>query len=209
MENAETQAANNGKAKPILLRDVIRIDKGTDAWPNAILVDSGSVIEFYIRSRGPYGFMYRLTTDNETIVDGLYYSDSSGSGNDATLSCRRQQSDQSSTLRVDSFRSKGLTTTEQKTRYWSCNIQTWRLLGFEQPQGTKLGASRGGVEARVEGGALDTIGPKSTTTFGTIWNPNTESSPNGYLRVFFFVFADPQAKSEFCQAYADANPDDF
>lgn len=51
----EAIAANSGKAPPRLYRNI-----SGQSFQNAVIVDNGSVVQFKIRSRGPYGFGYRI-----------------------------------------------------------------------------------------------------------------------------------------------------
>lgn len=48
-------AANSGKAPPRLYRNI-----SGQSFQNAVIVDNGSVVQFKVRSRGPFGFGYRV-----------------------------------------------------------------------------------------------------------------------------------------------------
>jgi hypothetical protein len=58
------------------LRNVLHPGSGS-GFPNAVICDSGSVIEFIIKSKGPRGCGYTVRSGMESIADALYFCDTS------------------------------------------------------------------------------------------------------------------------------------
>jgi hypothetical protein len=72
----DAAAANSGKAAPRLYRNI-----SGQSFNNAVVVDNSSVVQFKIRSRGQFGFGYRIYAGlrdirgrtRDVIADRLYY----------------------------------------------------------------------------------------------------------------------------------------
>lgn len=154
-EDPIAREANEGKFQPVMLSEVKRIDRSNgDLSPHVVLLEQGSHIEFQIKGKGKYGFGYKISTDNEEIVKGLYRTDDEGKNEYITSSLRRYQ-DQEKTLMVDNFRRMEITAKNDKGNFMFCNIEAWELEGFtrNEPQSSYL-SSIGGAAAWWLGSAL-------------------------------------------------------
>lgn len=207
---------NKGKSEPIMLKNVVHADTGR-GFPNAVICDAGSEIEFIIRSKGPRGFGYSVRSSHESIADALYYCDQSSNGNDwqvLTLPYYYSQNKKNISIKVDDWATLGVAQNKElRERYWECRFITWPVFGFTTIDGKAFGSARGGqAEADVKGAGVHS-GSQVSEGPGTvkhIYQPaNPEAENNGFLTMYFFVFADQDAKRNFYTSYLKGRSEDF
>ncbi len=206
----KAREGNKGKGQPIMLSEVNRIDKVDEGIsPYVALLEEGSHIEFQLKGKGPCGFGFSIATGHGDIVTKLYRSDCEGTNNYLTVCARRYQAEPK-TIMVDSFKTIGVTSPEEKVKYMFCDIKAWELESFtkdgiEYPRRVKRECAV--VKADVKGGGLHQ-GQESESKFGSI--SNTKDGPSiGSLRLQFLIFADQKARDQFYKSYQDLTPDDF
>jgi len=213
-EDEQAKQQNNGKPQPVLIRNLIKVDDPTGiSYPNVVVVQSGSVIKFNIKSKGPYGYGYRIRTDKEPIVDRLYCLDKEGKNAELIASVRKYQLT-GSMIRVDDFKTLGYGVDKERTKaseVWICRIESWNVFGFIDDYSRTYGTPRGETEVTVsligagagEWGKSNEIFTKARQVFEV----DPEAQKNGYLSFYFFVFASMKEQEQFFQLYKAALPD--
>lgn len=207
-DDDDAKQQNIGKSQPIMLRDVT---SKSGVFPNAIIVDSGSVIKFMVKSQGPSGYGFRIKTDAQAIVDKLYCLDKNRTQKPIVDSVRRFQTS-NSLIRVDDWKSIGLDTKEEQNKRWSCRITSWKVYGFlDVEEAIYYGLARDAVEANVKGAATYEWKESSQkfTKITSIYEDDPDTQNNGYLHLYFFVFSDPEEKNRFFELYEAPSTDGF
>jgi hypothetical protein len=192
------------------------LQKGTNkGFPNAVICDRGSNIEFVLKSRGPRGYGFHAASGKEVICDRLYCADfSERPGQNHlvdSLSCFTINGKAGGYIRVDDWGMLGVSQDRDlREQYWSCKIYTWPIYGFHSA-GKIFGTPRG-AEADVKGAGVHG-GDQSSLTYATISHINEpddrEAGNNGYVTLYFFVFSDLQKKKEFYETYELGESGDF
>jgi hypothetical protein len=204
-DDADAKNDNNGKAEPIMLRDVISADEDQDYFGNAVIVDAGSIISFVVKSKGPVGYGYRIRTDAEPIVDRLYRCDPNAPMAALSDSVRRYQNTRT-LIKVDDPRNLtkqvGM---DQLAKRWGCRITSWNVHGYLHSDSTYYGVSRSERVVDSRPGVVVQGGPSGQEfeTIDQINEDNPDTKTNGYLHLYFFVFSDAKAKQDYFQLYKD------
>jgi hypothetical protein len=213
--DAKVQALNQGLSEPIMLSSVLKKDSGK-GFPNAVICDRGSNIEFVLKSRGARGYGFHVESGKEVICDRIYCVDTSEKPGQShivdTLPCFIIDGKPGSNIKVDDWATLGVAQDrELREQYWSCKIYTWPIFGFIY-NGQPYGTPRGPAEADVVGSAIHS-GDQSQATFGTLSNlkepDDRQASNNGYLTIYFFSFADLAKKKAFYEAQELGESGDF
>jgi hypothetical protein len=213
--NDEVKKLNQGKDEPIMLKDVTRV--GTDqGFPNAVICDRGSNIEFGLKSKGPYGYGIHIASGQEVICERLYCIDTTNSPGQAlvedVIHFYHRDSKSGSFIRVDDFPTLGIEgDREAKAKYWSCRVFTWPIFGFKK--GERIyGRARGEATAKVLG-----AGPtQGNVSHGVVEKfellseePDRQAKNNGMCTIYFFVFEKLQDKKEFYTTHSLGAVSDF
>ncbi len=209
----EARSENENKSQPIMLTDVKRIDKhDVGTFEHAILLESGSHIEFVIRARGPLGFGYKIYTDKEIIVEKLYQIHTEQHYNFTESYLRRYQNN-ARTIKVDNFSDLGIKDNEEKGKMMFCNIECFKIYNMVY-NGTYYNAGRQlehSVKANIKGGGVHQ-GSYSESKFNEglscINKDRNFLIDSGKLRIAFLVFANQEAKNKFYNSYQDIKIDE-
>ncbi|MDW7662468.1 hypothetical protein [Halomonas sp.] len=212
-EDENVKKLNEGKSQPVMLGDVV-IPSSGKGFPNAVIVDAGSNIQFIMRSKGPRGFGYHVKTAKETIAQ-LYCCDTKDkpSGESRVRLAYYYKDNKMYNIKVDDWNTMGVAQDKDlREQYWQCRIVTWPVYGFMK-DGKSYGTPREGTaEVDVKGGGAhsgDAV-DSSVGRVDKIKEPkDPENNNNGYLTMNFFVFKDPEAKKAFYETYKTGSSDDF
>jgi hypothetical protein len=214
-DDAKVREQNKGLSQPIMLSNVIKKDSNK-GFPNAVICDRGSNIQFMLKSRGPRGYGYHVESGKEVIVDSLYCIDMSDKPGQNPAVCHLQCYATSArwghNIKVDDWATLGvaqdLGLAEQ---YWSCRIYTWPLYGFVK-DGKAYGTPRGPAEADVKGAGVH-AGDQMESGIRPIERMNEpadrQGSNNGYVTLYFFVFSDLEKKKAFYETQELGDAGDF
>lgn len=124
-------SSNGGKFEPIMLTDVQPSNPNSSVFfKNAVICEKGSVIEFRISSWGAAGYGYKIQSDKDTIVKGLYNS-FGDSQNKKSYSTLRRYQDSINTIQIESTESLKISTSEI-INYQKVTIKTWRMTSYKK-----------------------------------------------------------------------------
>jgi hypothetical protein len=165
---------NKGLSEPIMLSNVVQKD-ARKGFPNAVICDRGSNIEFVLKSRGPRGYGYHIESGKEVICDCMYSVDMSDKPGQNHTVCTLPRyavgGKPPSNIKVDDWATLGVAKNpDLREQYWSCKIYTWPLYGFVK-DGKAYGTPRGPAETDVKGAGVHT-GDQSNVTFSPIERMN-------------------------------------
>jgi hypothetical protein len=196
-DDPEATVQNKDKKEPMMLRDVY--GSGGKYYGNVLLVDSGSVLNFLVKSSGPVGYGYRIRTDKEPIVDKLYRCDPNKPNQPLWDSVRRYQGSDKLIMVDDARNYLSETSRDALALRWQCRLTTWKVHGYlHQAEAKYYGVSRDVTTAQASPGVIGGYG-KSGQEFekiDLINEDDPDTATSGYLGLYFFVYSDPQKRQE-------------
>ncbi|KUM03783.1 hypothetical protein AWB61_21010 [Chromobacterium sp. F49] len=114
-----------------MLTDVQPSNPGSNAfYSRAVICEKGSIVGFNISSWGAAGFGYNISSDKDTICDGLYNCFGNEPNRKATSSLLRYQSSKN-TIQIESTQVLGIPTSDI-IHYQKVTVKTWRLTKYSK-----------------------------------------------------------------------------
>lgn len=139
--NTEAAAAgpNSGKFEPLLLNSVQPANQESHFFAdNVVVCEKGSVVSLDVSSWGAAGFGFSITSQHDTIADGLYatYGRPNGPpyGSQTTMSLGRWMSSQNM-IQIDSTSDMNITS-DLVVQYQKITVKTWNVTAFTDGSGS-------------------------------------------------------------------------